>query len=322
MRFFVFNIVIIVLCVCAVAPLRLLAEIDRGDDQPAMPSHVSVQRLEPGDQVVIWALGVDEFPKGPMRIDPAGYLDLPLVGRVLAAGLTPEELKAVVTEKLQKHVREPEVTIQTAELATQPVSVIGAVNTPGVYRVRGRRTLLEILSLAGGLRADAGSTITVTHQGGAPAPLSPAGQYSVAEVSSKALMGSGGVQENPFIYPNDVISVSRAQMVYVLGDVKKAGGFPLNEHEHVSVLRALALAEGVSPVAAPSRARILRRVADAPERQEVPVNLSRMLAGADPDVLMHPDDILFIPNNTAKKVGIRALETTLQMVTGVVIWRR
>jgi len=128
--------------------------------------------------------------------------------------------------------------------------------------------------------------------------------------------------ENIAVKPNDVISVPRADLVYVTGEVKKSGGFTLGENENISVLQALALAEGVERTASLSSGRILRVGPDARKRGEIPFDLGAILAGKEPDVKMQPNDILFVPGNTAKKVGWRAIETAIQIGTGIVIWRR
>jgi polysaccharide export outer membrane protein len=108
----------------------------------------------------------------------------------------------------------------------------------------------------------------------------------------------------------------------VIGEVAKPGGFVLNERETMSVLQAMSLAGGLSRVAAPSQARILRDSPGNPRRQEVPVDVKRILAGKDTDVVLQPDDILFIPNSSAKSAALRAVEAAITVGTGVVIWRR
>jgi polysaccharide export outer membrane protein len=109
--------------------------------------------------------------------------------------------------------------------------------------------------------------------------------------------------------------------VYVVGEVKKAGGFPLNERQSISVLQALSLAEGTTPDAAPGASRILRGHGSTAGRQEIPVDVKRILSGRMPDVALEPDDILFIPGSTGKKVAMRGVEAAIQLGTGILIWR-
>src|SRR5260370_15449747 len=134
-------------------------------------------------------------------------------------------------------------------------------------------------------------------------------------------MGNLHPEENILIQPNDVISVPRAELIYVVGEVKKAGGFPLDGHESLSVLRAISLSEGLLPTASPAGVRIHRGGQGVGERQEIAVDLKRILSGKAPDVSLQPDDILFVPSSASKKAGIRAIEAAIQLGTGVVIWR-
>jgi polysaccharide export outer membrane protein len=283
--------------------------------------------LGPEDQITIRALDAEEISDKPFTIDTSGYVNLPLLGQIQAAGLTVPKLEAAIAAKLKEFVWDPRVAVTVSEFRSQPVSVIGAVNTPGVQQLRGRKTLIEVLSGAGGLRPDAGYKVTIQRKlerGLIPLPgakTDPTGQFSLAQVSMPSIMANLHPEENILMRPNDVISVPRADLVYVVGEVKKAGGFPLDEREALSVLKAVALSEGLLATASPTGARILRGGQDASEREEIPVDLKRVLSGKSEDLLLKPNDILFVPSSATKKVGIRAIEAAIQLGTGVVIWR-
>jgi polysaccharide export outer membrane protein len=123
------------------------------------------------------------------------------------------------------------------------------------------------------------------------------------------------------ILPHDLITVPRAKVFYVMGEVKKSGGFTLEQKDSVSIIQALALAEGTTPTAAKQRAMILRQVAGAPKRSEIQVDLDKILKGKTPDVQLVPDDILYVPNSVAKSIRGRAIETAVSTASGVLIWR-
>ena len=128
--------------------------------------------LGPDDQLTMRVLEVDEVTDKPFRIDQDGNINLPMVGPVHAAGMTIHQLETAIVEKFRPYVRQPQVTINITELRSQPVSVIGAVNAPGVHQLQGHKTLIEMLSLAGGLRADAGYRVKITrHMEWGPIPL-------------------------------------------------------------------------------------------------------------------------------------------------------
>lgn len=283
--------------------------------------------LGPQDEFTVRALDAEEL-QGPYRIDSNGDVRLPMVGLVHCTGLTTEALEAELVKRLKPFIKEPQVTVRMTELRSRPVSVFGAVKKPGIEQLQGETTLIEVLSVAGGLADDAGSVVRVTRRldwGRIPLPqakLDPTGQFSVAELGVNSLLDARDPSRNIVVRPNDVITVPRADTIYVLGEVRKAGGFTLHQNETFSVLQALTVAEGMTHTAAPKNARILRLDPESPNRKQIAINLQPVLAGKQPDIPMQPDDILFIPNNVPKSAALRAVEAAIQIGTGVVIWRR
>ena len=231
-----------------------------------------------------------------------------------------------LTEKMKSQIRNPKVSISITEFGSQPVAVMGAVNTPGVHQLRGRKTLAEVLALAGGLRPDAGYKVRISRPvENGPLPLLGAkttedGKFQVADVRTKEFLEAKNPSDNILILPHDLITVPPAEMVYVIGAVHKPGGFLLNDHETVSALQALALAEGLGSTPSPSNSRILRTVPGATERQEIQVDLKKILAGKSEDIGLRPNDILFVPTSNGKKVAIRALETMVSTASGLAIF--
>jgi polysaccharide biosynthesis/export protein len=137
------------------------------------------------------------------------------------------------------------------------------------------------------------------------------------------VMAAENPEENILIQPNDVISVPRAELVYVIGDVRKSGGFVLNDEETVSVLHALSMAEGLEHTAQPKRAKILRSTPGAASsRLEIPVDLKKILAGQAGDVAMKSDDILFVPGNAFKRSALQVIQTAVGLGSGIAIWTR
>ena len=281
--------------------------------------------LGAGDQVSIFALGMEDIPQKPLRIGNAGTLTVPLAGTIQAAGLTVPQLEAAITERLHAVQRQPQVTVTITEYQSQPISIIGAVKTPGVHQLAGKRSLIEVLSLAGGLTNDAGYSIKISRQQKwGPLPLPNAAEeagHSTAEVNVRQLMEVKNPALNIAVRPNDIISVPRARTIFVIGEVSKSGGYILGEDEHISVLQALSMAGGLTHIASPQNARILRSVRPSQPRVEQPVDLKKILSGRASDVAMNADDILFIPNNKPKTVALRAIEAAVSTGSGVVMWR-
>lgn len=281
-----------------------------------------------GDQIAFRVTNAEEINDKPIPVDLSGYVRLPMVGRFRVAGLTVAQIESELSDRLKPYLLRPDVSVTIAEFRSQPVSVIGAVRNPGIQQVQGRKTLVEMLSLAGGLDPAAGSTLKITRllEWGR-IPLSNAvddttGQFSVAEISLKSILEARAPEENILVRPNDVISVPKAENVYVIGQVLRAGEFVLHEREDVTILQALSMAGGLERTAQPQHARILRRTPGAASRTEIPVDLRKILDGKASDVSLKAEDIVFVPSSLPKKAAIRALEAAVEIGTGVVIWRR
>ncbi len=302
----------------AVTPDKAAAPSDKGSD-----SYI----LGPNDEISVRCVNADEFTDKPIRVDGDGFVTLPFVGRIQVGGLRVDQVEAELTRRLSEFIREPQVLVNLAEAHSQPVSVIGAVNTPGVQQIQGRKRLLEVLSQAGGLKPEAGRIVRVTRRienGDIPLPgatKDTSQQYSVAEIDVKQLIDAKNPAVNIEVRPNDVISVPSTALVYVVGQVRKPGGFPLRDEETMSVLQALSLAEGAQQTAATAKAKILRL--DGPSgRKEIAVNVSGILSGKGRDVPLQAGDILFIPNNSAKAAGMKALDAIVNLTTGMAIYGR
>lgn len=260
-------------------------------------------RLGPGDVIDIAVFEVEELSK-PAVVAPDGTASLPLIGVVELAGLTTREAASCLRERYGRNlIRDPQIAVTVREYRNQPVTVLGAVERPGVYQLRGPRPLRDVLALAQGLAPDAGGEITIVR-----------GSRTITIATARLL------EDDPGVEPYDTIRVAKAGVVYVVGEVGRAGGFPLREPQPVTVLKALALAEGLRRTAAPQRAKIIRTAGG--RREEIPVRLSDVLAGRAPDPRLAAGDVLFIPHSQAKGAALRAAEAAVQVATGVVIWRR
>lgn len=300
----------------------------------AQQERKSTYILGPEDQIAIRVLDLEEFAEGASgkdrvyRIDLRGQVNLPIVGRMKVAGQTVEQFEATLVEKLREYLKTPSVTVTVAEYKSQPITVVGQVQSPGVHQLQGRKSLLEVISAVGGLKAEAGYQIKITRKveyGAIPLPRARTdgtGQFSVAEVNVKRILNADSPEENIQIQPFDVISVPKAELVYVVGNVKRSGGFVLGDREKVTALQALSMAEGLDRDASSNGAKILRKPPEGGERQEILVALGDILKGKRPDVPMEPDDILFVPSSVGKKVVMRTVEAAISIGTGVAIFRR
>ena len=282
--------------------------------------------LGPGDVIAIHALHVPEFPKEPVKVAEDGSIDLPMIGCIQAVRLSPLQLAVEIRKRLDAFVRDPEVSVDVVEVKSRPVSVMGAVKSPGVYQLNAPKRLLDVLAGAGGVEETAGSVVHVNRPR-TSGPISLVGatesadSYS-AQISLPDLVEGRSLESNIVIMPHDVITIPRAKLVYVIGEVRKSGGFVLRERENISVLQAISLAEGLTVTAGSKNAKIIRPSEDGSAKTELPVNVKSILAGKSPDVPLHPNDILFVPNSAAKNATLRGIESAIQMGTGLVIWHK
>ncbi|HXE13952.1 MAG TPA: polysaccharide biosynthesis/export family protein [Bryobacteraceae bacterium] len=309
------------------AEVPVVSKVVQKEVSAANPERVPGYVLGPEDQIIIRAFQADEISDKPVQIQGDGFISLPLVGRVKAGGLSVAKFEAELTKDLSKYIEHPQVTVLVSDYRSQPVSVMGAVNNAGVVQLRGEKSLVQVISLAGGLRTDASNTVTITRklsEGTIPLPnaqTDPTGRYSFAKVNLRKVMDAEAPQDNIIIKRDDVLTVPKAQMVYVIGEVQKPGGYVLNERDSLSLLQAISLAGGLTKTASAKHAKVLHEVDGKSDRVELPNNVAKILAGKAPDISLHADDILFVPNSTSKTIGLRAAETAVSVGTGLAIWR-
>jgi len=146
-------------------------------------------------------------------------------------------------------------------------------------------------------------------------------QPQVEQVDLKKLLDTGDAKLNVMIYPGDAVNVPRAQLVYVVGEVSRPGGFELKSNGNISVLQAVALAQGLTHTSAGGRARIIRSDSGTGQRREIPINLSKILAGKTPDFLLEPRDIVFVPNSVGRTVAYRSLDVIASATAGIAVYR-
>jgi len=280
---------------------------------PAKPGTSSTRALKigGGDLLEIKVFGVPELTDS-VRVSGRGDVSLPLVGTIHLDGLTSEQSEKLIEQKLKDggFLRDPHVSIFVKEYATQGISVMGEVSRPGVYPLLGARRLFDALSSAGGTTTKAGRMVSITHR---DTPVEP----QLVTLSNDPAKSSAG---NVEIHPGDTIVVSKAGIVYVVGEVVKPSGFVMENNESLTVLQALALSEGLGRSAAPNGSKIIRKTPEG--LKEIPVPLKKILEGKATDVSMQGEDVLFVPASAGKNAARRTLEAVVQTATGLAIYRR
>lgn len=283
--------------------------------------------LGPEDVLVIDVFNLPEM-KQVVRVENDGTISVKLLGRVKAAGFTTTGLEKSLEQSWGKDfLQDPQVTVFVREPHSQPVSVIGTVDDPGVYQLTGHRTLIDMLSLAGGLNKrgnyPSGRYVYVTRKGGFGDLEPPEGMRAVGpdqvEIDLRQLLYSNQAGLNIEIKPFDIISVSKADVVYVVGAVKKPGGFVLEDRENVTALQALAMAQGFFGSPAKTTSRIIRRLPDG-NVLEIPINLKKVMQGRADDPVLAANDILLIPDSTQKMAAKRSVEAAIGTISGLLVY--
>jgi polysaccharide export outer membrane protein len=264
-------------------------------------------KLGIGDLIEITVFGVPDLST-KARISGSGDVYLPLIDYVHLAALTTDEAQELIQKRLEDggFVRGPHVSIFVNESASQAITLVGEINHPGAYPAIGERRLFDLISAAGGLTDKAGRNVTIERRG-------DPGQKVELQLSANL---TEDTQNNVDVLPGDTIIVSRAGIVYVVGDVNRPSGFRIEDNT-LTVLKALALVGGGTRTSALSKTRILREGPNG--TQEIPVNLKKILYAKAPDMALVKGDVLFVPGSAAKTAAYRGAEAALAMSTTLAV---
>ncbi len=266
--------------------------------------------LGAGDLLDVRVFDTPEL-SGRFRVDNLGEITLPVGGTVKVMGLTAEQIQVAIEDRLRQRdiLHHPHVEVFVLEYATQGVTVMGEVKLPGVYPLLGKHTVLDFISVAGGVTPSASKTVILTHR------QSPGQIVSIDLSSSPQALAQQDLQ----VEPGDRIVVTRAGVVYVIGDVGRPGGYLIENKDTVTVLQALALAQGLNKTAKLD-ARLIRNSPNGRIESDLP--LKKILANQAKDPGLQDGDILFVPVSGTKEWADKGVTSILQMAVGVVIYGR
>jgi polysaccharide export outer membrane protein len=295
---------ILLLTLCA--PLGITQ--GRAISNPEAAANLPAQKIGPRDLIVVQVYGSPELSRS-VRVGTDGMIRLPMLKqRIQGEGVMPNDLEITVAKALEDEglIVEPLVTVTVAEYSSRPISVAGAVKDPLTFQASGPVTLLEAITRAGGLTPEAGSEILVSKtQTGADGQRASLMQ----RVSVKALIDGTDAEANLRLSGGEEVRVPEAGKVFVVGNVKRPGAFPVQDGAETSVLKMLALAEGLVPNAG-RQAYIYRREASG-GKNEIPIELSKIMDRKAPDATLLANDILYVPDNHTRRLGLAILEKLL-----------
>ena len=249
-----------------------------------------------------------------VRVSTDGFIRLPMLKqRLSVAGLLPGDLENAVAAAYQAEgiLVDPQVTVNIAEYHSHPIQVGGSVRKPLTFQAEGPITLLEAINRAEGLTDTAGSEILVTKS-----EIGADGNKKTGmtrRITVKALFESGDENANLVLTGGEEVRVPEAGRVFVVGNVKKPCQFPIKQGE-ASVLQALAYSEGLLRYST-KQAYIYRREGNG-QKNEIPIELQKIMRRQVPDVQLLPDDILYVPENEKKRMSMTALASILTVGGG------
>lgn len=281
-----------------------------GPPQDQQSSNAPNIAIGPGDLVNIVVFDTPELTTS-VRVSQDGDVNLPVLGLMRLAGLNTIEAARKIEDELRSRrlILDPHVTVFITEYASQGATVMGEVKTPGVYPTLGTRRLLDMLSVAGGLQATAGKSVSIMHRDDPEHPV------TVALQSGPATMYA---QENPIILPGDTIVVAKAGVVYVIGDVLKPGGFLIDNNTPISLMQSLSLAGGWDKTAALSKTKLIRKTSEG--REEIDLDLKHVAYGSQADMSVKDGDIIFVPSSVSKTMTYRGIEAAITLTSSVLIY--
>jgi len=281
-----------------------------------------------GDVLGVEVFDVPELSRD-VRVNETGFISLPLIPvKIHALGLTTFQLQDKIAELLQSNglVTTPQVSVSLKEQHGQPITVIGSVKNPTVIQAVRQTTVLQALSQAGGVSEDAGSVVVITRPASVPDESTEAdatkqpGEPQTFIISLTDLLDSGNATFNIPVLGGDVVSVPRAGIIYVVGAVQHPGGFVMqSDRDRMTTLKMLSLAGGTTTTAKERQAVILRKNLETGKRDEVPVDLKKVMQLKTEDVMLQPSDILFVPDSSGKKALHRAGDVAISLTTGIAL---
>lgn len=290
-----------------------LAQVIPVAPPPSLPS----QKIGPNDLLNVQVYGAPELSR-PVRVSQDGKIQIPMLKEAFSVeGKFPGELEGMIAAALAegKILVDPVVTVTVAEYVSRPISVMGAVKQPLTFQAFGNITLLDALSRAGGLNTEAGAEILLTQPG----------TGLVRRVPVKQLIDAADPALNYALRGGEEIRVPEAGKIFIVGNVKKPGAFPVRDSNDSTVLKMLALSEGLMPFATDA-AYIYRREGTGDSRNEIAIPLSKIMARKSPDVALQPNDVLYIPDNKSRRMTMAMVDRLVTFgsgtASGLLVWRR
>ncbi|QQS47643.1 MAG: polysaccharide biosynthesis/export family protein [Acidobacteriota bacterium] len=274
-------------------------------------------RIGPGDVVEILVDGAPEL-SGQFRVSVGGKISMHYLGTIAAGKMTPNELARFIADGLrERYIYDPHVTVAVKQVNSRSYFIQGAVNSAGVFQIEGQPTLLELITLAGGLAQNHGSTAFIIRKNKQALNLETrienpkldtpeekaeraASMFTLVKANINGLL-KGNFDQNMFLEPGDIVNIPQTDVFFVAGEVKAPGSFPLKEG--TTLRQAITLAQGINFTGNPGRGLIFRENPATGQREEIAVDINAVMNGKSDDQVLRPNDMVLVPNNRMKKIA-------------------
>ncbi len=298
-------------------PIAMLSMLCAAQTRPnlmedAGKTNLPSQKLGVDDLIAVSVYDAPELTR-TVRVETDGTIHLPLLKKGIAAtGIFPGQLEASIAGSLRDEqiLVDPLVKVTVVEYYSRPIAVMGAVHKPLTFQSVGVVTVLDALARAEGLTNDAGTEIILTRSD------------QVERIPVKRLMKDADPAVNYTLHGGEEIRVPEAGKIFVVGNVHKPGAFPVRDSADESVLKVVALSEGLLPYAS-KIAYVYRRDGTGPKK-EIPIELEKIMQRKSPDVPLEADDLLYIPDNKTKRNTMTAIDRITMFgastASGLLIW--
>ena len=244
----------------------------------------SSYRLGEGDRLELSVFGQEDL-KQTLEVRSDGTIQFPLIGVMPVAGRTLSSVRAEVETRLKEFLVGPQVSLDIKEYQSQPVNVVGEVEKPGTYYLKGPTTLMDIMAQSGWMTREAGNEIIITrHESGTD------GETRQINIAKDELL-TGGSKFNPRLQAGDVITVGPKQFFYIRGEVAKPGQYPLVDRP--TLMKAVSIAEGLTPYAKKKGIEVNRTVNG--KQTKLVFDLKAIEERKAEDILLLPGDVVIVP---------------------------
>ncbi len=237
-----------------------------------------------------------DLSREAVRVSREGYISFPLIGRIKVNGLTTSDIEKLISLKLaeEDYLLNAHVTVMVTGYNSKRYLALGAVKTPGSYSLKAQERVLDAISKAEGVLADqAGKRCMIIRTEN---PGTKQERKLIIDLDLQGLLKGRDQTSNLNLADKDVLYIPKAEHFYIIGQVKSPGSYPLTDRE-ITLIEAISMAEGFTPIASRNKTRIIRVENGVEKIIQIKVDAITDAGKKIQDVLIQPNDIIVVPES-------------------------